>query len=88
MFAPGKQFQPSLVYLNSLTMEYLKGVSLGYVLALLGNIRLGWKGLPETNPVAYYEHTLIADVKCFIALTSGMAPALSPKKHIPNVTNS
>ncbi len=25
-------------------------------LALPANIRLGWKGLPETNTLAYYEN--------------------------------
>jgi len=31
----------------------LKGVQLRYASALLGNITLGWKGLPETNTPAY-----------------------------------
>jgi hypothetical protein len=29
--------------------------SLGYNLALPANIRLGWKGSPGTNTLAYYE---------------------------------
>ena len=37
-------------------VEHLKGVSLGSALALVANIRLGWKGLPETNTIAYYEN--------------------------------
>jgi len=36
-------------------VEHLKGASLGYALALPANIRLGWKGLPGTNALAYYE---------------------------------
>ncbi len=38
-----------------LTVEHLKGASLGYALAIPANIRLGWKGLPGTNTLAYYE---------------------------------
>jgi hypothetical protein len=30
----------------------------GRLLALLINIRLGWKGLPGTNALAYYEKHL------------------------------
>ncbi len=30
-----------------------------YALALLANIRLGGKGLPGTNTLAYYGHLLI-----------------------------
>jgi hypothetical protein len=29
---------------------------LGKFLALLANIRLGWKDLPGANTLAYYEH--------------------------------
>jgi len=32
----------------------LKGASLGQATALPANIRLGWKGLPGTNTLAYY----------------------------------
>jgi hypothetical protein len=28
----------------------------GRLLALPANIRLGWKGLPETNTLTYYEN--------------------------------
>jgi hypothetical protein len=31
--------------------------------ASLTNIRLGWKDLPCTNTVTYYENSLIADKK-------------------------
>jgi len=30
------------------------------------NIRLGWKGLPGSNTLAYYENLLITAVKRFI----------------------
>jgi hypothetical protein len=36
--------------------EHLKNSSLGQAEALLANIKLSRKGLPETNTVAYYEH--------------------------------
>ncbi len=36
----------------------LKGASLGQALVLLENIGLGWKGLPATNTVAHYKHSL------------------------------
>jgi hypothetical protein len=35
-------------------MERLDGASLGQALALLTNIRQGWKGLPGTNTIAYW----------------------------------
>jgi hypothetical protein len=34
---------------------HLKGAPLGHVLALLKNIRLGWRGLPGTNTVAFWS---------------------------------
>jgi hypothetical protein len=34
-------------------------------MALLTNIRQGWKILPETNTLAYYEHYQIIDMKSF-----------------------
>ena len=39
------------------------------------NIRLGWKSLPGTNTLAYYENSLIADVKSFIRLGPGVTPS-------------
>jgi hypothetical protein len=50
---------------------HLKGASLGQAPALLTNIRLGWKGLPGTNTLAYYEHSQLTDVKRFITLDPG-----------------
>jgi hypothetical protein len=41
---------------------------LGGVLALTTNIRLEWKGLAETNTLAYYIHLLIKAVKRIITL--------------------
>jgi hypothetical protein len=45
-FAPGIR--------EYLRVEYLKGASLRKALALPPNIRLDWKGLSGTNPLAYY----------------------------------
>ncbi len=44
-------------------VEHLKGSSLGYYRALLENIRLGWKGLPGTNTLAYHKSLYNMDVK-------------------------
>ncbi len=41
VFVSGKSFQPSLMFVSK---------------AGATNIRLGWKGLPETNTLAYYEN--------------------------------
>jgi len=38
-------------------VERLKYASVGYARVLLTNIRLGWKGLPNTNNLAYYEYS-------------------------------
>jgi hypothetical protein len=37
-------------------VEHLKGALLRYALALPSIIRLGWKGFPRTNTLAYYEN--------------------------------
>jgi hypothetical protein len=53
-------------------VEHLSGASLlGNLQALLANIRLGWNSLPETNTLAYYEHSSITDVKSFITSVHG-----------------
>jgi hypothetical protein len=49
-------------------VEHPKGASLG---ALLANIRLGWKGLPETNNLAYYEQVKVTAIKDFTILGIG-----------------
>ncbi len=38
-------------------VEHLKIAPLGYALALLTNIKLGWKGLPETDTLVDCERT-------------------------------
>jgi hypothetical protein len=48
-------------------VKQLSGAPLkGMLLASPTNIRLGWKGLPGTNTLAYYENPLIMTVKSFI----------------------
>jgi hypothetical protein len=59
-----KRSQPtSLIYtfmkLNTKTKVTDKKVSLPE------NIRLGWKGLPGTNTVAYYNHSFVIGAKSF-----------------------
>ncbi len=49
-------------------MEHLQGPSLRQALALFAIIRLGWKGMPGTNTIAYYESLQITDRKSFITL--------------------
>ncbi len=49
-------------------MEHLKGSSIGLAPALTANIRPGWKCLPGTNTLAYYEDLYLTAVKSFITL--------------------
>jgi hypothetical protein len=69
VFAPGKPFQPSLMFVLEGAyprVEHLKGASLRQAPALTANIRLGWKGLAGTNTRAYYKNLYITTVKVFI----------------------
>ncbi len=72
MFVPGKLFQPSLVFVGKAeaypSKAPFKWLHSG---ASPTNIRLGWKGLHETNTVTYYELSLITSVKSFKTLTPG-----------------
>jgi hypothetical protein len=52
VFAPGKPFQPTLMFIGKAICS-----TLGRLLALLTNNRLGWKDLPRTNPLAYYVNS-------------------------------
>jgi hypothetical protein len=47
--------------LNGAPERYITGVSK----ALPTNIRLGWKGMPRTNTLAYYKNSQITTVKMF-----------------------
>ncbi len=42
------------------------------MLKLYDNLRLGWKGLPGTNALAYYKKSTITAVKSFITLAPGL----------------
>ncbi len=67
--------QPSLMFQSKAgaysRIVHQRCTSLGQSLALLTNIRLGWKGLPGTNSRAYYKHSSITPQKCFIKWTLG-----------------
>ncbi len=54
-----------------LRLKALKGASLGYAPALATTFRIGWKGLPATRTLAYYEHYESTALKGFITLSSG-----------------
>jgi hypothetical protein len=58
LFVLGNPFQPSLVFA-------------GMARAYPANIRLGWKGSPGTNILAYYKNMSITAIKCFITLAPG-----------------
>ncbi len=47
-------------------VEHVRGTLLkGRLLTLTTNTRLGWKGMPGINTLAYYEHSYITDEKIF-----------------------
>jgi hypothetical protein len=54
-----------------LRVGYVKDDSLGWALASLANIKLGLKGIPRTNTLAYYELSYITAVKSFMTLSPG-----------------
>jgi hypothetical protein len=75
VFLTGKPFQHSLVFVGkakslpergNLSRASLKGMPL----ALPTNIKLGKKGLPGTNTIAYYKNPQITTVKSFIGLVT------------------
>jgi hypothetical protein len=57
VFVPGKPLQPRLMFVGNarayLSEAPFRCFTLG---ALPTNIRLGWKGLPGTSTLAYYEN--------------------------------
>ncbi len=55
-------------------MEFLTGLhSNGRHLALLTNIRLGWKGQRMTNALAYSNYELFTVTKSFMVPVPGLA---------------
>ncbi len=54
-------------------MKLLSGGPLyGTLPTLPTNCILGWKGLPGTNTLAYYENSLITVIKSYILLGPGV----------------
>jgi hypothetical protein len=53
-------------------VEHPIGASFGKAPALPANIRLGWKGLPEMNTLAYYENPYITAVRGFTVQAPGI----------------
>jgi hypothetical protein len=66
VFVPGKPFQPSLMFAGKAEPTQVKKLLGAPLLALPANIRLGWKGLPGTNTLAYYGNLKITAAKSFI----------------------
>jgi hypothetical protein len=60
MFVPVKPFQPSSqVRPMSTQVKHISGAPpKGKLVALPTNIRLGWKSLPGSNNLAYYENSI------------------------------
>jgi hypothetical protein len=61
VFVPGKPFQPNLMFVGEARSLPKSGASeralhSGRPRPYIANIRLGWKGLPGTNTLAYYEN--------------------------------
>ncbi len=54
-------------------MKYLSGAPFyRRLLALPANIKLGWKGLPLANVLAFYEKSSLTAIKSFITLSTGV----------------
>ncbi len=75
MFVAGKPVQPSTVFAGkawACPVKHISGTPLkGKLLALPTNIRLGWKSLPGTNTLAYYENPQITAILGFIVQAPG-----------------
>ncbi len=76
MFVPGKSFHPSLMFLGKARSlpEYAASERCVNLTGSgpIAKIRLGWKGLPGTNILAYYEHLQILVIKTSITLSPGV----------------
>jgi hypothetical protein len=70
VFVPGRPIHPSLMFASKARILFRCFTREGLV--LLANIRLGWKGLPGTNNLAYYKYSKITPVKSFITLGLGV----------------
>jgi hypothetical protein len=65
-------FEPEIFIVKAINLQLLQSYMLsdaplsGRPLALPTNIRLGWKGLPRTKTLVYYENSKITAVNSFI----------------------
>jgi hypothetical protein len=62
-------------------VEHLKGASLRQVSTLPPNNRIGWKGLPGTNALAYLEKSELTAVKSLITLATDLNFFSKEKNH-------
>jgi hypothetical protein len=67
VFVHGTPFQPSLMFAGK-ARAYPSDAPFRYST----NIRLGWKGVPGTNTLAYYKNLYLTAVKSFITLAPGV----------------
>jgi hypothetical protein len=63
VFVSGKSFQTSVMF-ESKDRAYPTGAPLGYLPS--PNITLGWKGLPRTNTLAYWDIRKLNRKKTFV----------------------
>jgi hypothetical protein len=60
VFVLGEPFQLSLMFVGKTeSFPFEEPLRCSRLLALPSNSRLGWKGLPGTNTLAYYENEYI-----------------------------
>ncbi len=64
MFVPGKPFQFSLMFAGKARVYPIEAP-----FTLHTNIRLGWKSLPGTYTLAYYENSQVTDKQSFKAMS-------------------
>jgi hypothetical protein len=71
--SPRQAFQ-SEIWVQGWSLTQVKHLSSAAVyyrlLVLQTDIRIGWKGLPRTNTIAYYEYSQITAVKSLINFKS------------------
>jgi hypothetical protein len=67
-------------------VKHMKSALPVYALVVPSNIRLGWKGLPWANTLAYYEILKITAVKSFITLAPGHRTPRRPTEKDDHLT--
>jgi hypothetical protein len=68
VFVTGRPFQPRLMLVTAPWVRPGAYPRVDHLKGSLTTIRLGWKGLPETNTLAYHKNSIITDVKSLITL--------------------